>query len=329
MPLSMTTLLAADSDDLTSEDVDALGADELVDPVDDAATVLLADASYGDDDPVGSYLREIGRVPLLTQAQEISLARRVERGDGSAREQLIGANLRLVVSVAKRYTGRGVLFLDLIQEGNIGLMKAVEKYDWRRGYRFSTYATWWIRQSISRSLADQGRTIRVPVHMVETINRLSRVRRNLLQELEREPTVEELAEALGVTPARIEQINRFAMEPVSFDAPVGGEDDAFLGDFVEDDETSRPHIAVYDQISREEMRDALEKLPYRERKVLELRYGLDGEEPKTLEETGRHFGVTRERVRQIEIRTLFKLRGLREPAQLPTRGGSPRPSRVV
>jgi RNA polymerase primary sigma factor len=326
MPLSMTTLLATESDDLTADDVDVLGADEVVDPIDDPATSLLADASYGDDDPVGSYLREIGRVALLTQAQEISLARRVERGDGSAREQLIGANLRLVVSVAKRYTGRGVLFLDLIQEGNIGLMKAVEKYDWRRGYRFSTYATWWIRQSISRSLADQGRTIRVPVHMVETINRLSRVRRTLLQELEREPSIEELADAFGVTPARIEQINRFAMEPVSLDAPVGGEDEAFLGDFVEDDETSRPHIAVYDQISREEMRDALEKLPYRERKVLELRYGLDGEEPKTLEETGRHFGVTRERVRQIEIRTLYKLRGLREPAPKTV---SARPSRVV
>jgi RNA polymerase primary sigma factor len=322
----MTTLLATESDDLTADDVDVLGADEVVDPIDDPATSLLADASYGDDDPVGSYLREIGRVALLTQAQEISLARRVERGDGSAREQLIGANLRLVVSVAKRYTGRGVLFLDLIQEGNIGLMKAVEKYDWRRGYRFSTYATWWIRQSISRSLADQGRTIRVPVHMVETINRLSRVRRTLLQELEREPSIEELADAFGVTPARIEQINRFAMEPVSLDAPVGGEDEAFLGDFVEDDETSRPHIAVYDQISREEMRDALEKLPYRERKVLELRYGLDGEEPKTLEETGRHFGVTRERVRQIEIRTLYKLRGLREPAPKTV---SARPSRVV
>lgn len=327
MPVSASMRLDPESDDLTDDDVDLLGADEIDIEVADGHSTFSSSGS-GTDDPVGSYLREIGRVPLLTQAQEITLARRVERGDPSAKEQLIAANLRLVVSVAKRYTGRGVLFLDLIQEGNIGLMKAVEKYDWSRGYRFSTYATWWIRQSISRSLADQGRTIRVPVHMVETINRLSRVRRNLHQELEREPTTEELADAFGVTPTRIEQINRFAMEPVSLDAPVGGEDDAFLGDFVEDDESNRPHVAVHAQLTREEMRLAVESLPYRERRVLELRYGLDGEEPKTLEETGRHFGVTRERVRQIEIRTLHKLRALREASARPANGGT-RSRRVV
>ena len=263
---------------------------------------------HRDHDPVRAYLREIGRVPLLTAEEEVSLAKRIERGDEAARTALIEANLRLVVSIAKRYTGRGMLFLDLIQEGNVGLMKAVEKYDWRRGYKFSTYATWWIRQAISRGVADQARTIRVPVHMVETINKLVRIRRQLTQELEREPTNEEIAVRMEVTPARVAHILRVAQEPVSLETPVGGEEDAALGDFIEDEEGTRPHVAVHKKLRREDVAAVLATLPHRERKVLELRYGLQGDEPKTLEEVGQAFGVTRERIRQIETRTLVKLK---------------------
>jgi RNA polymerase primary sigma factor len=268
-------------------------------------------APDGDHDPVGAYLREIGKVPLLTAEEEISLAKRVERGDPAAKQALIEANLRLVVSVARRYTGytgRGMLFLDLIQEGNLGLMRAVEKFDWRRGYKFSTYATWWIRQAITRGIADQARTIRVPVHMVETINRLVRVRRQLTQELERDPTNDEIARRMEVTPERVAQILKIAEHPASLEAPLGGENDASLGDLVEDDELQRPH-ATYDAASQaEDIRRVVALLPPRERRVLELRYGLGGGEPMTLEEIGRHFGVTRERVRQVESRALHKLR---------------------
>jgi RNA polymerase primary sigma factor len=262
-------------------------------------------------DPVRAYLREIGRVPLLTAAEEIALAKRIERSDPAARRQLIEANLRLVVSVAKRYVGRGMLFLDLIQEGNIGLMRAVEKYDWRRGYKFSTYATWWIRQAITRGIADQARTIRVPVHMVETINKLHRIQRQLMQELEREPTPEELAVTMETTPERIIQILKIAQEPVSLETPVGDEDDGSLGAFIEDDEETRPHQTVLSKLRGEELEDVLSTLSHRERKVLELRYGLAGEDPKTLEEIGRHFGITRERIRQIEGRALLKLQNAR------------------
>ncbi len=266
---------------------------------------------HRDHDPVRAYLREIGRVPLLTVEEEVSLAKRYERGDQRAREALIEANLRLVVSVAKRYVGRGMLFLDLIQEGNVGLMRAVEKYDWRRGYKFSTYATWWIRQAITRGIADQGRTIRVPVHMVETINKLVRVRRQLMQELERDPTEEEIALRMEITPERVVHILKVSQEPISLETPVGDEDDSNLGDFIEDDEVTRPHTAIDSKARGEELQSVLGSLSHRERKVLELRYGLTGEEPMTLEDVGRYFGVTRERIRQIENRTLYKLKAMR------------------
>jgi RNA polymerase primary sigma factor len=266
---------------------------------------------HRDHDPVSAYLREIGKVPLLTAAEEISLAKRVERGDLAAKRMLIEANLRLVVSVAKRYVGRGMPFLDLIQEGNVGLMRAVDKFDWRYGHRFSTYAIWWIRQAIARGIADQGRTIRVPVHMVDTINRLIRVRRALNRELERDPTDEEIAQRLEVTPERVGQILKFAQEPVSLETPVAEEDDRRLADFIEDDERHRPHVAVDSRIQDEELRGMLARLPQRDRRVIELRYGIGGSEPMTLEEVGRYFGVTRERVRQIEARTRSKLLAMR------------------
>jgi RNA polymerase primary sigma factor len=258
-------------------------------------------------DPVRMYLREIGKVRLLTAAEEVSLAKRIERNDPHAKAALIEANLRLVVSVAKRYVGRGMAFLDLIQEGNLGLMRAVEKFDYRKGYKFSTYATWWIRQAITRAIADQARTIRVPVHMVETINRLARVQRQLLQDLGREPTVEELAREMDVTPQRVREIQKVAQEPVSLETPVGEDDDSELGDLIEDDGVAGPADEVALTLRREELWDVLGQLSERERKVLELRFGLRGEEPRTLEEVGQRFGVTRERIRQIEAKTLTKL----------------------
>ena len=299
-------------DDDEEEDDDAV---ETAEPVEGKATIDVG-VRHRAHDPVRAYLREIGKVRLLTAAEEISLAKRIERGDPQARRDLIEANLRLVVSVAKRYVGRGMLFLDLIQEGNIGLMKAVEKYDWRRGYKFSTYATWWIRQSITRGIADQARTIRVPVHMVETINKLHRLQRQLLQELEREATHEELAEHLETTPERIAYILKVAQEPVSLETPVGDEDDALLGAFIEDDEDKRPHQTVLTKLRSEEVQSVLGTLSHRERKVLELRYGLDGGESHTLEQVGQLFGVTRERVRQIEARALMKLKALRDAQKL-------------
>jgi RNA polymerase primary sigma factor len=268
------------------------------------------------NDPVRMYLREIGKVPLLTAAEEVSLAKRIERRDLPAKASLIEANLRLVVSVAKRYVGRGLPFLDLIQEGNLGLIRAVEKFDYRKGYKFSTYATWWIRQSITRAIADQARTIRVPVHMVETINRLSRVQRQLLQDLGREPTVEEVAHELEVSPERVREIQKIAQEPVSLETPVGEEDDSELGDFIEDRAATDPRIVVTDLMQREELNDVLGTLTHRERRVLELRFGLRGEEPRTLEEVGQRFGVTRERIRQIEAKTLNKLKAIRESQRL-------------
>jgi RNA polymerase primary sigma factor len=268
------------------------------------------------NDPVRMYLREIGKVPLLTAAQEVSLAKRIERRDMAAKAALIEANLRLVVSVAKRYVGRGLPFLDLIQEGNLGLIRGVEKFDYRKGYKFSTYATWWIRQAITRAIADQARTIRVPVHMVETINRLSRVQRQLLQDLGREPTVEEIAREMDVTPDRVREIQKVAQEPVSLETPVGEEDDSELGDFIEDQRAVDPRQAVTDLMQREQLAGVLGTLSHRERRVIELRFGLDGEEPRTLEEVGQRFGVTRERIRQIESKTLNKLKAVREAQRL-------------
>jgi RNA polymerase primary sigma factor len=263
-------------------------------------------------DPVRMYLREIGKVQLLTAAEEVSLAKRIERRDMAAKAALIEANLRLVVSVAKRYVGRGMSLLDLIQEGNIGLIRAVEKFDYRRGYKFSTYATWWIRQAVTRAIADQARTIRMPVHMVETINRLSRVQRQLLQDLGREPTTAEIARELNLSPERVREIQKIAQEPLSLETPVGEEEDSELGDLIEDGGVRSPSETVTDIIRREELDRVLGLLDARERKVLELRFGLRGEEPRTLEEVGRRFGITRERIRQIEAKTLAKLHAYRE-----------------
>jgi RNA polymerase primary sigma factor len=267
-------------------------------------------------DSLRLYLREIGKVPLLTADQEVYLAKRIERGDMSAKTQMIEANLRLVVSIAKSYLGRGLSFLDLIQEGSLGLIRAVEKFDYRKGYKFSTYATWWIRQAITRAIADQARTIRVPVHMVETINRLSRVQRQLLQDLGREPTVAEIAKELEVTPERVREIQKVAQEPISLETPVGEDEDSELGDLIEDGAIQSPADQVSKLLRREELESVLNQLTDRERKVLELRFGLRGEEPRTLEEVGQRFGVTRERIRQIEAKTLTKLQAYRDTQRL-------------
>lgn len=259
-------------------------------------------------DPVRMYLKEIGRVPLLSAQDEIELAKRIEAGDEEAKRRLAEANLRLVVSIAKRYVGRGMLFLDLIQEGNLGLIKAVEKFDYRKGYKFSTYATWWIRQAITRAIADQARTIRIPVHMVETINKLIRVSRQLLQELGREPTAEEIAQEMDLTPDKVREIQKIAQEPVSLETPIGEEDDSHLGDFIPDDEAPAPADAAAYELLKEQLEDVLDTLTEREENVLRLRFGLDDGRTRTLEEVGKVFGVTRERIRQIEAKALRKLR---------------------
>lgn len=260
------------------------------------------------DDPVRMYLKEIGRVPLLSATDEIDLARKVEEGDESAKRRLAEANLRLVVSIAKRYVGRGMLFLDLIQEGNLGLIKAVEKFDYRKGYKFSTYATWWIRQAITRAIADQARTIRIPVHMVETINKLIRVSRQLLQSLGREPTAEEIAEEMEMSPDRVREIMKIAQEPVSLETPIGEEEDSHLGDFIEDQDAPAPAEAASFRLLKEQLEEVLNTLTPREEKVLRLRFGLDDGRARTLEEVGQIFNVTRERIRQIEAKALRKLR---------------------
>mgnify|MGYP002859421912 CR=1 FL=1 len=260
------------------------------------------------DDPVRMYLKEIGKVPLLTAEEEIELAKRMEAGDEEARKKLAEANLRLVVSIAKRYVGRGMLFLDLIQEGNLGLIKAVEKFDYHKGYKFSTYATWWIRQAITRAIADQARTIRIPVHMVETINKLIRISRRLLQELGREPTAEEIAKEMGLPPERVREIMKISQEPVSLETPIGEEEDSHLGDFIQDENVPVPADAAAFTLLKEQLVDVLSTLTDREQKVLRLRFGLDDGRARTLEEVGREFDVTRERIRQIEAKALRKLR---------------------
>ena len=265
-------------------------------------------SDIGLDDPVKMYLKDIGRVPLLSADEEIEFARKMQEGDSVAKKRLSEANLRLVVSIAKRYVGRGMLFLDLIQEGNLGLMKAVEKFDYQKGYKFSTYATWWIRQSITRAIADQARTIRIPVHMVETINKLTRVQRILLQELGREPTPDEIAEKMGVTPDRVVEIQKIAQDPVSLETPIGEEEDSHLGDFIEDEKTTTPSDSVAFTMLKEQLLGVLDTLTPREEKVLRLRYGIDDGKPRTLEEVGKEFNVTRERIRQIEAKALRKLR---------------------
>ncbi len=286
--------------------------DILIDDEDNDVEVEKIDLSVPDgvsiEDPVRMYLKEIGKVPLLTAEEEIELAKRMELGDQEAKKRLAEANLRLVVSIAKRYVGRGMLFLDLIQEGNLGLIKAVEKFDYRKGYKFSTYATWWIRQAITRAIADQARTIRIPVHMVETINKLIRVSRQLLQELGREPTPEEIAEEMNMPVDSVREILKISQEPVSLETPIGEEEDSHLGDFIQDDNVPVPADAAAFTLLKEQLVEVLSTLTDREQKVLRLRFGLDDGRARTLEEVGKEFNVTRERIRQIEAKALRKLR---------------------
>jgi len=277
-------------------------------PSEEVEVDLSVPEGVGIDDPVRMYLKEIGRVPLLTSEEEVELAKRMENGDEDAKRRLAEANLRLVVSIAKRYVGRGMLFLDLIQEGNLGLIKAVEKFDYRKGYKFSTYATWWIRQAITRAIADQARTIRIPVHMVETINKLIRVSRQLLQELGRDPNPEEIAKEMNISEDKVREIIKIAQEPVSLETPIGEEEDSHLGDFIEDHDARAPAEEASFTLLREQLDDVLKTLTDREQRVLRLRFGLDDGRARTLEEVGQKFGVTRERIRQIEAKTLRKLR---------------------
>ena len=282
-------------------------AEPLLDGVEDDLDMSVPEG-ISIDDPVRMYLKEIGKVPLLSADEEIDIAQRMEKGDLAARKKLAEANLRLVVSIAKRYVGRGMLFLDLIQEGNLGLIKAVEKFDYRKGYKFSTYATWWIRQAITRAIADQARTIRIPVHMVETINKLIRVSRSLLQEYGREPQPEEIAAQMGIPEDKVREIIKIAQEPVSLETPIGEEEDSHLGDFIPDDEAPAPAEAAAYTLLHEQLMNVLDTLTPREEKVLRLRFGLDDGRSRTLEEVGKEFNVTRERIRQIEAKALRKLR---------------------
>ncbi|NLO82689.1 MAG: RNA polymerase sigma factor RpoD [Clostridiales bacterium] len=293
--------------------LESLGIDVLDDTaVEEASADTDLDLSVPEgvsiDDPVRMYLKEIGKVPLLTAEEEIELAKRMEQGDEEAKRKLAEANLRLVVSIAKRYVGRGMLFLDLIQEGNLGLIKAVEKFDYRKGYKFSTYATWWIRQAITRAIADQARTIRIPVHMVETINKLIRVSRQLLQEYGREPQPEEIAKEMGISEEKVREIMKIAQEPISLETPIGEEEDSHLGDFIPDEDAPAPAEAAAFNLLKEQLMEVLDTLTPREEKVLRLRFGLDDGRARTLEEVGREFNVTRERIRQIEAKALRKLR---------------------
>lgn len=303
-------VLRINSDDDADLDVD-MDIDGMISDEDDV-DVENIDLSVPDgvsiEDPVRMYLKEIGKVPLLSAEREIELAQRMEEGDEDAKKELAEANLRLVVSIAKRYVGRGMLFLDLIQEGNLGLIKAVEKFDYHKGYKFSTYATWWIRQAITRAIADQARTIRIPVHMVETINKLIRVSRQLLQELGREPTPEEIAKELDMPVERVREILKISQEPVSLETPIGEEEDSHLGDFIQDDNVPVPAEAAAQTLLKEQLDEVLDTLTEREQKVLRLRFGMNDGRARTLEEVGKEFDVTRERIRQIEAKALRKLR---------------------
>ncbi len=301
---------------VSEKEMQDLEEELLLEEIDDDAEIPLETESQemdvpeapGVDDPVRMYLKEIGKIPLLSFEEEIELAKRMEAGDTEAKERLAEANLRLVVSIAKRYSGRGMQLLDLIQEGNLGLIKAVEKFDYRKGYKFSTYATWWIRQAITRAIADQSRTIRIPVHMVETINRMIRTSRQLVQELGREPTTEEIAEKMGVSAERVEELRQISLEPVSLESPVGDEEDSHLGDFIQDENMAAPADEAAYSLLREQLEEVLDGLSEREKMVLKLRFGLEDGRPHTLEEVGKQFHVTRERIRQIEAKALRRLR---------------------
>ena len=298
IPLEMEEVLP-ESEEL--QEIENLQENEILD------TAAIMDG-FGVDDPVRMYLKEIGTVPLLTVEEEIDLAARMAEGDEAAKKKMAEANLRLVVSIAKRYVGRGMLFLDLIQEGNLGLLKAVEKFDYTKGYKFSTYATWWIRQAITRAIADQARTIRISVHMVETINKVMRVSRQLLQELGHDPTPEEIAEEMGIPVEKVRDILKIAQEPISLETPIGEEEDSHLGDFIPDEDASEPAEAASYTLLKEQLQEVLSTLTPREEKVLKLRFGLEDGRTRTLEEVGREFNVTRERIRQIEAKALRKLR---------------------
>ena len=286
------------------EEIEEVTEEEIV----ETEAEIIADSNYSTDDPVRMYLKEIGKVPLLTAEEEIELATRMSEGDEEAKRRMAEANLRLVVSIAKRYVGRGMLFLDLIQEGNLGLIKAVEKFDYTKGYKFSTYATWWIRQAITRAIADQARTIRIPVHMVETINKVIRVSRQLLQELGHDPSAEEIAKEMGMPVEKVRDILKIAQEPVSLETPIGEEEDSHLGDFIPDEDASEPSEAASFSLLKEQLMEVLDTLTPREKKVLELRFGIVDGRTRTLEEVGKEFNVTRERIRQIEAKALRKLR---------------------
>ncbi len=297
---------SADADDKDHED----DSDEENSELAELERTFAAGASNKTSDPVKAYLKEIGAIPLLTPAKEVEVAKRIQEGDMEAKQTLIDSNLRLVVSIAKKYVGRGLLFLDLIQEGNIGLIKAVEKFDYTKGFKFSTYATWWIRQAITRAIADQARTIRIPVHMVETINKMTRIQRQLVQDLGRDPIPEEIAEKMeDMTAEKIIEIQRSALDPVSMETPVGDENDTFLGDFIEDKTTMTPEEYAHTQLLKETIQEVLSTLTEREEKVIRLRFGLDNGRTWTLEEIGKEFNVTRERIRQIEAKAIKKLKG--------------------
>ncbi len=303
-------LLLLNIDDIEGDvaEVEAEAEDIVIDEAGEIDIDATLPKGIAVDDPVRMYLKEIGKVPLLSAEEEIELAKRMEEGDEYAKQRLCEANLRLVVSIAKRYVGRGMLFLDLIQEGNLGLIKAVDKFDWRKGYKFSTYATWWIRQAITRSIADQARTIRIPVHMVETINKLIRVSRQLLQEYGREPTPDEIAMEMDISEDKVREILKIAQEPVSLETPIGEEEDSHLGDFIPDDDVPAPAEAAAFSMLKEQLVEVLDTLTEREQKVLKLRFGLEDGRARTLEEVGKTFDVTRERIRQIEAKALRKLR---------------------
>ena len=294
-----------DDEEEPTLDEDVIAEGEDVEKIDFTDT---GDISSTTQDPVKMYLKDIGKVPLLSAEEEIELAKRMEAGDEMAKKKLAESNLRLVVSIAKRYVGRGMLFLDLIQEGNLGLLKAVEKFDYRKGYKFSTYATWWIRQAITRAIADQARTIRIPVHMVETINKVTRVSRDLLQKLRREPLPEEVGEVMGLPKERVQEIMKIAQEPVSLETPIGEEEDSHLGDFIQDESIPTPVEATNQTLLHEQLDEVVSTLTEREQRVIKLRFGWDDGRPRTLEEVGKEFNVTRERIRQIEAKALRKLR---------------------